>query len=370
MRRQRGVTLVELLVVIAIIGILVALLLPAVQAAREAARRMQCGNNLKQLGLAMHNFSDTNKQRFPMLGEAEEGGHWTGFILPYIEQTTIYERLTFNTANWATGAGIASPNINSTSAVERQIAACEARIPTFRCPSSIAPPGCVDASVEQPPWFVLNRAPCNYLGVVTGLQPNDWRPASGWGSRPKMSVQPNGTPSRGHWELDGIMISRPRDPRDPVSGRWANRVLNGGMGGSRFSDVLDGLSNTLLVGEAELDPELITLASTQENANSGVKDHWAIGGDSMDCWEGLDWAEMGGSTAVAINYKRPNRALLPLTDDSPEWGAYEVSFSSRHPGGAQFCRADGSVTFLSQTIDARVLSGLGTRAGGETVNAE
>jgi prepilin-type N-terminal cleavage/methylation domain-containing protein len=370
MRRQRGFTLVELLVVIAIIGILVALLLPAVQAAREAARRMQCGNNLKQLGLAVHNFADSNKQRIPMLGEAEEGGHWTGFVLPYIEQSTIYERLTFDTTNWATGAGLPNPNLNSTSAVERQIAACEAKIATFRCPSSVAPPGCVDASVEQPPWFVLNRAPCNYLGVVTGLQPNDWRPAVGWGSRPKMQTQPDGTPSKGHWELDGMFITRPRDPYSSTVGRWANRIKNGGMGGTRFSDVLDGLSNTLMLGEAEPDPELVSLAPPQENANSGVKDHWAMGGDSLDCWEGLDWSEMGGSTAVAINYRRPNRATLPLSDSSPEWGAYEVSFSSRHPGGALFCRGDGSVSFIAQTIDARVLSGLGTRAGGEAVSTD
>jgi prepilin-type N-terminal cleavage/methylation domain-containing protein/prepilin-type processing-associated H-X9-DG protein len=365
--RLRGFTLVELLVVIAIIGLLVGLLLPAVQAAREAARRMQCGNNLKQMGLGIHNFAAATRDRVPMLGEAEEGGHWTAFILPYVEQNQVFERLSFDTVNWATGAGVANPNINSTNAVERQIAACELRIPLYRCPSSTAPPGCVHGSVEQPPWFVLDRAPCNYLGVVTGLQPNDWRPAYGWGSRPKMSTQPNGTPTLGVEQLDGMMITRPRGTQN-ASGKWANRIKNGGFGGVKFADVTDGLSNTLMIGEAEPDPQLAALAPSQENANSGVKDHWAIGGDSFDCWEGLDWSEMGGSTAVRINYRRPDPNVIPLTDSSPEWGAYEVSFGSRHTGGANFVRGDGSVIFLSENIDALVYSALGTRNRGEVAN--
>lgn len=367
MSRKSGFTLVELLVVIAIIGVMVGLLLPAVQAAREAARRMQCSNNMKQLGLAVHNFASTYQDKVPMLGEAEEGGHWTAFILPFVEQNTVFERLGFDTVNWATGAGLPSANIDSTNAVERQIAAAELRIETFRCPSSTAPKGCMHGSVEQPAWFVLDRAPCNYLGVVTGLQPNDWRPESGWGSRPKMSIQPNGTPSKGHWELDGMLITRPRGARN-ASGKWANRIKNGGFGGIKLADVIDGLSNTLMLGEAEPDPQLATLAPNQENPNSGVKDHWAMGGDSFDCWEGLDWSEMGGSTAVSINFRRPDPAVLPLSDSSPEWGAYEVSFGSRHPGGANFCRGDGSVVFLADTIDQVTYSGLGTRAGGEVAD--
>lgn len=367
MLRKRGFTLVELLVVIAIIGVMVGLLLPAVQAAREAARRMQCSNNLKQLGLGVHNFASTYNDKIPMLGEAEEGGHWTAFILPFIEQNTVFEKLTFGSNNWATGAGVQNPDINSTNNAERQIAAAQLRISSFRCPSSIAPQGCLHGSVEQPTWFVVDRAPCNYLGVVTGIQPNDWRPTSGWGSRPKMDTQPNGQPTKGHWELDGMLITRPRGTQN-ASGRWSNRIANGGFGGAKLADVIDGLSNTLMLGEAEPDPQLASLAPVQENANSGVKDHWAMGGDSFDCWEGLDWSEMGGSTAVAINYRRPNPTTNPLNDSSPEWGAYEVSFGSRHPGGANFTRGDGSVIFLSDSIDGRIFSALGTRAGGETID--
>ncbi len=90
-RRQGGFTLVELLVVIAIIGVLIALLLPAVQSAREAARRMQCSNNLKQLGIGVHNFHDSQKGVLPICIGRERGLSWVGFIYPYIEQTALYD---------------------------------------------------------------------------------------------------------------------------------------------------------------------------------------------------------------------------------------------------------------------------------------
>lgn len=354
---RRGFTLVELLVVIAIIGVLVGLLLPAVQAAREAARRMSCQNNLKQLGLAIHQFADVNSEELPMLGEAQEGGHWSAFILPFVEQGPLYERLSFGSVNWASSVAIEDATLESSSPVLRQIAASQTPMPFMRCPSSTAR-AMLDASTYSPPWFVANRQPANYLGVVTGIQPNDWKPDWGWG-RPNRGTWGAGNTTLHHSELDGMMLTRPPDRA---------RISQGGMGGAvKFRDVTDGLSNTVMIGEAEPDPELFSTATRQENPNTGRKDHWALGGDDFDNWEGTDWSEQGGSTAVPINMPKP---IGRFSDASPEWGAYEVSFGSRHPGGAQFCRGDAGVSFLTDSIDPIVLSALGTRGGGEVASVE
>lgn len=307
-KRRPGFTLVELLVVIAIIGILVGLLLPAVQAAREAARRMSCSNQLKQLGLGMHNFASTFSEEVPMLGEAQEGGHWTAFILPYLEQNNVHSALTFGSTDFASSAAIPGASINDPNAIIRQIAACQLQLPTFQCPSSTAKQPIFDASTYSPPWFVAGRVPANYLGVVTGIQPNDWKPSLGWGRTNRPSW--NGNITLHHSELDGMMITRAPD---------RCRISQGGCGGAcKFGSVTDGLSNTLMIGEAEPDPDLAATASTQENPNTGRKDHWAIGGDDFDNWEGTDWSEMGGSTAVRINYPKPP-VTVRFSDASPEW---------------------------------------------------
>jgi prepilin-type N-terminal cleavage/methylation domain-containing protein/prepilin-type processing-associated H-X9-DG protein len=353
--KRRGFTLIELLVVIAIIAILIGLLLPAVQKVREAANRAKCTNNLKQLGIAVHAFADANDSKIPMLGEAEEGGHWTAFILPYIEQDNLFRALTFGSTDFAAGTVVANPQITSTNAIERQIAACGTTVPILRCPSTTAPDRIVDASCYVPPWFA-SRVPCNYLGVVTGLQPHDFKPSWGWGVSGVAG-------SLHHSELDGMFTTRPRGSTGNM-----NRIRNGGMGGPvNFAAVIDGLSNTCMIGEAEPDPLLAQMASTQENGNAGRKDHWSIGGDDFDNWEGTDWSEMGGSLAVRINFPRPDRTTTSWSNTDPVWGAYEVSFGSRHTGGANFCMGDGSVRFLRDSIAQQTLSALGTRAGGEVI---
>lgn len=360
--RARGFTLVELLVVIAIIGILVGLLLPAVQAAREAARRMQCQNNLKQLGLAVHNFASTYKEQIPMLGEAQEGAQWSSFVLPFIEQNALFGAISFGSVDWAQPAAPGNATLDSTSAILRNVAASQHLVQFMRCPSSTSSTAIFDASTYSPPWFVAARQPANYLGVVTGIQPNDWKPAVGWGrpNRPTWTDANGATQqTRGHWELDGMWLTRPIDTA---------RVAQGGMGGAvKLSSVTDGLSNTLMLGEAEPDPKLADTSSFQESANTGRKDHWALGGDDFDNWEGTDWSECGGSTAVRVNYPKPTSRF---SDASPEWAAYEVSFGSRHSGGANFCSGDGSVRFIPDAIDLRTYSWLGTRERGETVAVE
>jgi prepilin-type processing-associated H-X9-DG protein len=143
------------------------------------------------------------------------------------------------------------------------------------------------------------------------------------------------------------------------------------MGGPvTLVNVTDGLSNTLMIGEAEPDSLLPSIGNTQENANAGRKDHWYIGGDDFDNWEGTDWSEQGGSTAVRINYPRPDRTSTTWSDTDLNWAAYEVSFGSRHSGGANFVMGDGSVRFIRDGINPRTFSAMGTRAGGEVISNE
>ena len=204
LKERQGFTLVELLVVIAIIGILIGMLLPAVQTVRESARRMDCANNLRQQAIGIHNFAGTFSEQLPMLGEAEEGGHWTAFILNYLEQTNVQVKLEFGDNHWSfptpTPADINSPN-----PIERHAASCAIQFDVYRCPSTGAPEKVVhDASVWSPPWYIADRVPCNYLGVVTGIQPVDWKPAWGWGAPNKPMWDGNVT--LGHSELDGMFI--------------------------------------------------------------------------------------------------------------------------------------------------------------------
>ncbi|MDB4766424.1 DUF1559 domain-containing protein [bacterium] len=364
-RAPMAFTLVELLVVIAIIGILVGLLLPAVQQVRGAARRVACANKIRQLSLAVHGFASVYNSRFPMLGEAEEGGYWTGFLLPYIEQQSLYNQLSFGEVDWASTSPINNATLDSRSPRYRQVAALETSLPIFRCPSTAQPEQVFDASTDSPPWFVANRCPANYLGVVTGVQTVDWKPAWGWGRT--NGPEYNGETTLHHSELDGVFITRARG----LSGT-GNRLRRGGPASRlSFGSVSDGTSNTLMIGEAESAPDLALIAEEQESANTGRKDHWAIGGDDMDNWEGIDWSEAGGSTAVAINYQRPAEDFpedQSGLDQDLNWGAYEVSFGSNHSGGAQFCHVDGSVVFISDDVDAVLFGNLGNRADGNVSN--
>jgi prepilin-type processing-associated H-X9-DG protein len=331
--------LIELLVVIAIIGILVALLVPAVFAAREAGRRAECGNNLKQIGLALHSFQEA-QGGFPIGAEMEAGAGWSAFILPQLDQDHIYNALLFGEnvggvggfPDWAMSTPDYPPvSLESSNATERNVAACETVIPVFRCPSANLPLHVLDASGYTPAWYVARRVPASYLGCVSGIVQND-----------------QGT----IYNLDGIFIAQP-----PPN----NFIAQGGMVGVRPAQITDGLSNTILVGEAV--PDAADNSQQEDWAlNQGRKDHWYIGSDDIDDYAGMDWSEFLGSTGVPINLPK-----VPAGD--PGFGAYEIGYSSRHPGGCNFVFADGSVHFLSQAINAKVYSALGTRSGSEPVSA-
>jgi prepilin-type N-terminal cleavage/methylation domain-containing protein/prepilin-type processing-associated H-X9-DG protein len=212
-RTAKGFTLIELLVVIAIIGIMVALLLPAVQAAREAARRLQCSNNLRQIGIALHNYHDT-RGSFPSGMSWPNRMFWTGQVLPYIEQTTLHSMIDLNLP-W---------DVTPNSAVLGTV------VSVYRCPSSDSPRN-VDAA------GISGRVPCDYTACTSGL------------------------------------INRESGP-DPLAGRdYADGIffVNSGLG---IRDIIDGTSYTVAVGEVYFayQPSGVDNFGLQQ-----FLDHWYIG---------------------------------------------------------------------------------------------
>ena len=214
-RRRRAFTLVELLVVIAIIGLLIALLLPAVQAAREAARRLECGNNLRQMGIALHSYHDLYS-RLPSGGIAPSGLLWSGLILRQLEQTSLYDTLQLG-SRWDDPN---SPNAR----------ACAHYLSVYRCPSSPAPRHLTAQGIPD-------RVPCNYLAVSSGTCMRESGPP----------------PLIGELDSDGLFF------------------INSSM---RFADILDGTSQTIAVGEAIFEYKL---HGHDEFGLPQFVDHWYIG---------------------------------------------------------------------------------------------
>jgi len=317
-RSSRGFTLVELLVVIAIIGILVALLLPAIQAAREAARRTQCTNNLKQLGIAFHNYHDTHKtlpsgsisvfvrdgQWAGGLTAAPATGNdatlWSAFILPFAEQGALYDQIV--DMGWFVNWDDNGPNE----------ALLGTRLPMFQCPSA---PEIAQIYNNQ---GVETRVPGNYGVVVSGYV---GYVQAAWTNQ--------------HLD-DGARVG---DMQDDYRHDGPIHLRNGSRS---MAVIVDGTSNTLMVGERNRPIDRAT--------DGKLFNFWYIG--TPNCVDRV--AEYCGSTGIELN-----------SLDRGERGF--AGFRSMHPGGVLFVLCDGSTRYLSENIARDVLSALGTRAGGESV---
>ncbi|WP_437200727.1 DUF1559 family PulG-like putative transporter [Planctomicrobium sp. SH664] len=290
-RRQRGFTLIELLVVIAIIAVLIALLLPAVQQAREAARRSQCKNNLKQMGLAIHNYNDVHQAIPPgwivqtadkdyVVGKDNQIDcwGWGAFLLPYIDQAPLYNQM----------------GIGNGQKLENVLELGNTVVSVYRCPTDSAP------LVSSSDTNAVRRgnAPGSRWGAISSYKGN-------FGHR-RGALEINPTAER-----TGIFLKL------GYPGKTDDTV--------RFRDVTDGLSNTIMIGET-------CWQRGELKVRGGV---WAgtprgIGGSAA--------TELVASGAAAMNHQ---------VDDGNQLG---YSFHSNHDGGVQFLLGDGSVRLISENI--------------------
>lgn len=335
--RHQAFTLVELLVVIAIIGILVALLLPAVQAAREAARKSSCQNNLKQIGLA-HQMHHQATGHLPYGLADWEGEYWQYPLLPFIEDEVVKKLSTIGNGNnyfWGHYGPYAHPPVDQLHSNIRMI---ETVIPVFRCPSMGMPEHQLDMC-EDPGYLVMNRVPGSYIGCASGL----------------IILQSQLRTQAGI--ADGVLFAMPS----------VNYVAELGV---QFREVTDGLSKTMLVGEAVHDvraQEEIGSTRPETSSVGNRKDHWYIGGDAGDM--GRDYSEALGSTGVPMNLQNRFRNVTPCDGlNRIDCEMLQISFGSTHPGGMQYVRCDGSVDFAEESVDEVVWREMGTRASKDTGN--
>lgn len=315
-RRKSGFTLVELLVVIAIIGVLVALLLPAVQAAREAARRSQCSNNLKQFGLGVQNYLSTH-EGYPS-GLTQETYPYRGLsffvaLLPYIEQQQVYERWDFvyldRNSRWP----------DSPAATE---------IPMFMCPS--------DNPEERVTEFTT--LPANSGLTFVGYYSN----TSYAGNHGTRNYYPYSAVADGMLFTTGPS-SAPIREQEPV----------------RLKQVTDGLSNTILMGERYNFDEIFNTINPYHRSNLLIH-QWSL------------WSWSGGFKGTAHLTRSSNQ---PINYQTPSYCRGASGFScqdnrlmgwgSGHSGGAMFSFADGSTRFLNESIATLTLAAISTRAGEE-----
>ena len=320
-RHRRAFTLVELLVVIAIIGILVALLLPAIQAAREAARRTQCVNNLKQIGLALHNYHDTYRT-FPYgsfnLREVwpSSGSNWRALILPFMEQSAIHDQLTFSATSHFMAGGAAGGNALLGNEVLRNLV-----LPAYRCPSSV-----IDKTGGLNNVDAMN---VTYVGNQGA-------------ARPIPGIDPNlGTQDCGHgWSCNNGVL-----------------VANEAYGMER---VTDGTASTVLVAEQSGLVALQNRTSNYYGGWYGTRHPRWVGHPSGcgDLWQ-------AGTSCVRF---APNSQIVQ-TGATEAMYRNNTHWNSQHPGGINVVLVDGAVRFITDEIDFTNLKRLACRYDGEPVGS-
>lgn len=338
-QNRRGFTLIELLVVIAIIAVLISLLLPAVQSAREAARRAQCVNNLKQLGLSIHNYESANgslptgriygprpgraANDFPTIFAGAQGTTWFCLVMPFIEQTALANSFNYD-------LGVEGPVAPLPLGFFANSTVSSTKISSFQCPS------------DEPRAFRIN--PGYAGGVLSGFTMSKGNYGGNWGNA-----------SWGQ-DLGGNATLRAAYQQSAFGHRNVSIAM-----------FTDGTSNSILIGEvlqgAENDARGMMwstvmggCAYTSRFTPNGTKDSFSLkdGYDQMPNAPGL------------FCVSEPKMPCQPGNSDSDQFAGSR----SRHPGGVNICFADGSVRFIKDTINGNTWNALHSIKGGEVISAD
>jgi prepilin-type N-terminal cleavage/methylation domain-containing protein/prepilin-type processing-associated H-X9-DG protein len=344
-KRRRGFTLIELLVVIAIIAILIALLLPAVQQAREAARRTDCKNKLKQLGLAIHNYHDVYQQFPPTIfgiagaatwDQASKGSYLVR-LLPYVDQGPLFNSLNFSLI------GPGTPNFwNDPPQFEGQKDATgelyrHKKVPSYICPS------------DDDPDLDGHGVKSNYAMSMGNQQMDPWT-GTPWGTCTGIPAGANGIPGN-------LFGTGGQGHGNVASPSWVSGIIARHNWAAKIRDITDGTSNVICAGEI------------RPQCGDHMRNGW------------FHFNSMWVATTAPLNYpiacvRRPgwDSPTAPIINGVQytacnHWQNWTTSqgFKSQHPGGANFLMCDGSVHFLSDNINYMTYQRLGDRRDGQAV---